>query len=86
MVHDHTSVLAHIERMHGLMPLTQRDAAALDLSDALDMTRLAAKDPLGPIQLPQVMVNQAQIDMACAQFQSMPAEWKTSIGVTAVDA
>jgi phospholipase C len=53
---DHTSVLAHIEQMHGLAPLTMRDAAANDLTSALDLDRLAALKPLPPIQLPEVTV------------------------------
>jgi phospholipase C len=41
-VYDHASVLKHIETMFGLEPLTARDAAANDLSDAIDQARLAA--------------------------------------------
>jgi phospholipase C len=45
VVHDHTSVLAMIERKWNLPPLTRRDAAAADLSDFLDLTRPAFADP-----------------------------------------
>src|SRR5262249_26126421 len=39
---DHTSALRHIENVHGLAPLTMRDAAATDLSECLDEARLAS--------------------------------------------
>jgi len=45
VVHDHTSILAMIERKWNLPPLTRRDAAAADLSDFLDLTRPAFGDP-----------------------------------------
>jgi phospholipase C len=58
VVHDHTSVLAMVERKWNLPPLTHRDAAAADLSDFLDLTRPAFADPptlaaplAGPAQL-----------------------------------
>jgi phospholipase C len=44
-VHDHTSILAMVERKWNLPPLTRRDAAAADLSDFLDLTRCAFADP-----------------------------------------
>ena len=45
VVHDHTSILAMIERKWNLPPLTHRDAAAADLLDFLDLTRPAFADP-----------------------------------------
>ena len=58
VVHDHTSILAMVERKWNLPPLTDRDAAAADLSDFLDLTRPAFADPpalaaplVGPAQL-----------------------------------
>jgi phospholipase C len=45
VVHDHTSILAMVERKWNLPPLTRRDAAAADLSDFLDLTRPAFGDP-----------------------------------------
>ena len=45
VVHDHTSILAMIERKWNLPPLTRRDAAAADLSDFLDLTRPAFASP-----------------------------------------
>jgi phospholipase C len=56
VVHDHTSVLAEIERLWNLPALTYRDANATDLQDFLDVRHptfaippiLAAPSPLGP--------------------------------------
>jgi phospholipase C len=58
VVHDHTSVLAMVERKWNLSAMTNRDAAAADLSDFLDLTQSAFADPpklaaplAGPAQL-----------------------------------
>jgi phospholipase C len=48
-VADHTSVLAFVERLWGLKPMTARDAAAHDLSDMFD---LSARQLLEPPTLP----------------------------------
>jgi phospholipase C len=45
IVHDHTSILATLERKWNLPPLTHRDAAAIDLLDFLDLTQPAFLDP-----------------------------------------
>jgi phospholipase C len=45
VVHDHTSILAMIERKWNLPPMTRRDAAAADLSDFLDLTQPAFAHP-----------------------------------------
>ncbi len=37
VVHDHTSILAMVERKWNLPALTRRDGAANDLSDFLDL-------------------------------------------------
>lgn len=65
VVYDHTSVLAHMERSFDLEPLTARDAAANDLMDCLDLDRLAAGDPLPPVQLPIVDVDPASLPSYC---------------------
>lgn len=66
VVHDHTSVLAHIEHMFGLEPLTARDAAAADLSDCLDTERMAAGGPaLAPAEVPAVEIDESQITDRC---------------------
>jgi phospholipase C len=56
VVHDHTSILAEIERTWNLPALTYRDANAANLRDFLDLTRPALKTPPtlappGPIDL-----------------------------------
>jgi phospholipase C len=48
VVHDHTSVLAMLERKWNLPALTYRDANANDMTDFLDMTALAAGKPVFP--------------------------------------
>jgi phospholipase C len=65
VVHDHTSVLRHIEGLFDLEPLTVRDAAANDLSDCLDAARLEAGDPAPPASLPAVEVDESMIDRSC---------------------
>lgn len=60
-LYDHTSVLAFVERLFDLEPLTKRDAAANDLSDLLDTERLAARAPRSPITLPVITADEAVI-------------------------
>jgi phospholipase C len=74
VVHDHTSVLKHIENMFGLAPLTMRDAAANDLSDAIDMDRLAAGVPDAPITLPTVTVDTSTFDPLCLMSDFKPSD------------
>jgi phospholipase C len=45
VVHDHTSILAMVERKWNLPALTYRDANAADLTDFLDFSRPAFADP-----------------------------------------
>jgi phospholipase C len=45
VIHDHTSILAMVERKWNLPPLTRRDAAATDLLDFLDLSRPAFAEP-----------------------------------------
>ena len=58
VVHDHTSILAMVERKWNLPAMTHRDAAAADLSDFLDLDKPAFAEPpslatplAGPAQL-----------------------------------
>ena len=60
-LYDHTSVLAFVERLYGLEPLTSRDAAANDLSDLLDEDRIRARAPAPPITLPVVEAEESVI-------------------------
>jgi phospholipase C len=43
--HDHTSILAMVERKWNLPAMTNRDAAAADLSDFLDLDSPAFVEP-----------------------------------------
>ncbi|MDQ3368859.1 MAG: alkaline phosphatase family protein [Myxococcota bacterium] len=51
---DHTSALKHLQNTFGLDSLTARVDAANDLSDAIDMERLAAGDWAQPAAIPMV--------------------------------
>ena len=62
---EHASVLKHAWGMFGLEPLMMRDAAAADLSDALDLDRLMRGDPRPPVPLPEVVVDQSMIGAEC---------------------
>ena len=52
MQYDHTSALKHLQNAFGLGGLTARMDAANDLSDCIDMDRLARGDWAKPIDLP----------------------------------
>jgi phospholipase C len=54
VVYDHCSALRELEVAFGLEPLTQRTAAAHDLSDFLDADRLQKGDWKPPIDIPAV--------------------------------
>ena len=73
VVRDHTSVLAHLDRMFGLEPLTARSAAAEDLGELIDEERLAAGDPAPPAALPAVEIDESMIDDACYRARREPA-------------
>ena len=53
-VYEHCSALRHLELAFDLEPLNQRTMAANDLSDFIDMERLARNDWAHPIELPMV--------------------------------
>jgi phospholipase C len=65
VVRDHTSVLRHLEQMFDLAPLTVRDAAAPDLSDALDLDALDRNQPRPAPALPAVEVDETTLDEMC---------------------
>lgn len=65
VVRDHASVVAHIERMFDLEPLTLRSAEAEDLSELLDAELLAAGTPRPPVTLPAVEVDESTIEDFC---------------------
>ncbi|MCW5802428.1 MAG: alkaline phosphatase family protein [Deltaproteobacteria bacterium] len=52
--YDHTSALKHLQNAFGLETLTPRMNAANDLTDCIDMDRLAAGEPADPIELPKI--------------------------------
>lgn len=65
VTYDHTSALKHIENEFGVAPLTARDAAATDLTDCIDLERLAAGDPAPPIEVPAVEIEVADLPDEC---------------------
>jgi phospholipase C len=65
VVRDHTSALKHLEGMFGTQPLTARSSAATDLSELLDMDRLASGQPAAPIEIPAVTADINMIPASC---------------------
>ncbi len=65
VVYDHTSALKHLENVHGLEPLTARSSAASDLTDCIDLERLAAGQPAAPIALPGVEIDADMLPASC---------------------
>ncbi len=65
VVRDHSSVLRQIAATHGLPPLGARDAAAADLSELLDLERIARDEPAPPDSLPTVFIDENELDAAC---------------------
>jgi phospholipase C len=63
--YDHTSCLKHLENVYGLAPLTARSTAATDLSDCIDLERLADGEPAAPIQLPAVEIDESELPSSC---------------------
>lgn len=61
-VYNHASILALAERLWGLEPLNQRDAAASDCFDVLDMERIENINPRPPPIIPTVVADQAVFD------------------------
>ncbi len=70
--YDHTSGLKHLENVFGLEPLTMRSSAANDLTDCIDMERLAAGDPAAPITLPAVEINESELPPHCIASSFAP--------------
>ncbi len=60
-VFDHTAVIAFVERLFGLAPLTPRDAAANDLSAILDDRRIADRRPAPPLELPRIEAEESVV-------------------------
>ncbi len=66
-VYDHTSALKQLQNTFDFEPLTARMAAANDLTDCIDMDRLARGDWAPPIEIPSVDI--AAWDMPDACFE-----------------
>jgi hypothetical protein len=60
-VFDHTSMIAWMNALYGLDPLNERDAAANDFFDTLDLDRLGALNPAAPIELPVIEASEEEI-------------------------
>ncbi len=67
VVRDHCSVLSHITKQYDLEPLSERVAWAPDLTDFIDLERLASRKPAAPVAMPEVIVDESQLVGACAQ-------------------
>jgi phospholipase C len=65
VLHDHTSVLAMVERKWNLPALTYRDANANDLTDFLDLKALAARKPTFPALPPLTKPGDTKARLAC---------------------
>ncbi len=65
VVRNHASALKHLEGMFGTEPLTMRTTAAADLSEMLDLDRLAAGQPAAPVAIPVVTVDETMIPAKC---------------------
>ena len=65
--YDHTSALKHLQNAFGLETLTPRMDAANDLTDCIDMERLAKGDWADPITLPTIDLDAWPMDpTACS--------------------
>ena len=62
--YDHTSAIKHLQNTFGLESLNARVDAANDLSDCIDMDRLARGEPAPPIELPAINVDDWPYDDA----------------------
>ena len=67
---EHCSVLAHLERQFGLVPLNARTAASNDLSSTIDTDRMAI-GPDAPIALPAVEIDESQLGADCAMISEI---------------
>jgi len=65
VVYEHCSALRHLELAFDLEPLNARTMASNDLTDCIDMDRLAAGEPADPIEIPLVNIGDWPMDAAC---------------------
>jgi phospholipase C len=86
VVYDHTSALKHLANAFELESLNVRMDAANDLSDCIDMERLAANQPSDPITLPTINLDDWPEDpTACShaggfKYKDPISEWADSSG------
>jgi phospholipase C len=67
VLHDHTSVLATVERKWNLPALTFRDANANDVTDFLDLDALRARRPAFPALPPLAAPGDTTAALACSK-------------------
>ena len=60
-VYDHTSILAFIENLFGVDPMSERDAAADPMRDCFDWDALAANKPHEPVVIDPIEADEAEI-------------------------
>jgi phospholipase C len=70
---DHTSCLAHLINVFGLEPLTAHATAANDLTEFIDMDRLAKFDWAKPIDVPDVDPSAWPMPAVCSSATSRTA-------------
>lgn len=66
VLHDHTSVLAFIQRKWNLPALTWRDANANDMTDFLGLEAMAARRPTFPVFPKLVPASNTTANLACS--------------------
>ncbi|MEZ4316899.1 MAG: alkaline phosphatase family protein [Myxococcota bacterium] len=65
--YSHSSWIRHVQALHGFEPLTARNAAANDLSNALDLERA---EPLAPAELPVIAMTADEVLESCSLDRS----------------
>jgi len=60
-VYDHSSMLAFMQTLWGLDPLTDRDAAANDFLDVFDVDRVERRNPAAPVTLAAIDATEEEI-------------------------
>jgi phospholipase C len=77
--YDHTSALKHLQNHFGLDPLTARVSAANDLTDCIDLERLALGEPAPPIELPVLdSLEWPFLHASCTSGEGIPTDERTA--------
>jgi len=63
---EHTSVLRWLTDKYDLEPLTLRSESANDLTDLLDLDRMATGIPYAPVAIPEITLTDREIEDQCA--------------------